>query len=219
MRTGVIGVGLLFLVIGLILWLVANDEPESAVRVAQPFVTGPELQQEDSPTFEDVIEPASATADEQEIAENVGSDESAEIQFDETHPSKGSTSELLVKQESEVASEPLKEAVAADADIELISIERNADGERNYITVDAGGFDELSLTFSDECWVEVSDRRHGSVYYDLNRDGDVLTVFGSLPFEVLLGKATGVEMLYNGGPFDLEPYIGLDKTAKIKISD
>ena len=106
MRTGVIGLGLLFLVIGLILWLVTDDEPESAVRVAEPFVTGPELQQEDSPAFEDVIEPVPATASEQEIAENVGPDESTETQFDETQPSEGSASELQVEQESETASEP-----------------------------------------------------------------------------------------------------------------
>ena len=130
-----------------------------------------------------------------------------------------STSELEVEMESETASVPSEESAPAETDIEPISIERNVDGERSYITVDAGGFDELSLTFSDDCWIEVSDRQHGRVYYDLNRDGDVLTVFGSLPFGVLLGKATGVEMLYNGGPFDLGPYIGPDKTAKIKISD
>ena len=112
-----------------------------------------------------------------------------------------------------------EESVSGETDERAISIERNFDGELNYITVDAGGVAELTMTFTDECWVEVSDGQHGTVYFDLNRKDDVLTVYGTLAFEILLGKATGVEMLYNGAPFDLEPYIGPDETAKISISD
>ena len=56
-------------------------------------------------------------------------------------------------------------------------------------------------------------------HYDLNNEQDILTVFGSSPFEVLLGRASGVQMLYNGVPFDLEPYIGPDKTAKVKLTE
>ena len=99
-----------------------------------------------------------------------------------------------------------------------VSIERYTDGDRNYIVVDAGGSDELILNFSEDCWVEVTDSRYGVIYFDLNTETDVLTLLGTAPLDVLLGKATRVEMFYNGVPFDLGPYIGVDDTAKLEIS-
>jgi cytoskeleton protein RodZ len=102
---------------------------------------------------------------------------------------------------------------------QAISIQRNADGDRNFITVDAGGFEQIDLSFQDECWVEVVDGQQGLIYHDLNTADDILTLYGTAPFKVLLGKATGVEMIYNGRPFDLQPYIGQDKTAKLTVSE
>jgi len=83
--------------------------------------------------------------------------------------------------------------------------------------VDASGFDQLELSFSDECWVEIEDNQFGLIYNDLNQVNDVLTIYGTAPFKVLLGKATGVEMIYNGRPFELEPFISRDRTAKLTV--
>ena len=60
-----------------------------------------------------------------------------------------------------------------------------------------------------------SDNLHGLIYQDLHRNSDTLTVTGTAPFRLLLGKATAVEMIYNGRPFDLEPFTSLDDTAKL----
>ena len=100
-----------------------------------------------------------------------------------------------------------------------VIIERTTDGERTFVSVDAGGFDQLELTFSEECWVEIEDGALGLIYKDLNREQEVLTVYGTPPFELLLGKATAVEMIYNGRPFDLEPFIGQDRTARLTVSE
>ena len=66
------------------------------------------------------------------------------------------------------------ETVKAESQIDnqAIGVERFEEGPFEYITVDAGGLDELLLTFGDECWVEVSDGRHKIVYYeDLHEKG------------------------------------------------
>ena len=91
------------------------------------------------------------------------------------------------------------------------------DGTRRFFTVDASGPDQLELLFSDECWVEIEDNQFGLIYNDLNQSNDVLTIYGTGPFKVLLGKATGVEMIYNGGQVELEPFVGRDRTAKIIV--
>ena len=106
---------------------------------------------------------------------------------------------------------------STDVDVDTVKVERTTDGTRRFITVNAGGPDKLALSFKGECWVEIADNQLGSIYYDLNQANDVLTIYGTVPFKVLLGKATGVEMIYNGGPVELEPFIGPDRAAKLTV--
>jgi cytoskeleton protein RodZ len=91
------------------------------------------------------------------------------------------------------------------------------DGMRRLFTVDASGPDHLELLFSDECWVEIEDSQFGLIYNDLNQANDVLNIYGTGPFKVLLGKATGVEMIYNERQFEIGPFVGRDRTAKIIV--
>ena len=111
----------------------------------------------------------------------------------------------------------LASSAEESTDVDTVKVERTTDGTRRFITVNAGGPDKLALSFKDECWVEIADNQLGSIYYDLNQANDVLTIYGTAPFKVLLGKATGVEMIYNGGPVELEPFIGPDRVAKLTV--
>ena len=111
----------------------------------------------------------------------------------------------------------LASSAEESTDVDTVKVERTTDGTRRFITVNAGGPDKLALSFKDECWVEIADNQRGSIYYDLNQANDVLTIYGTAPFKVLLGKATGVEMIYNGGPVELEPFIGPDRAAKLTV--
>ena len=111
----------------------------------------------------------------------------------------------------------LASSAEESTDVDTVKVERTTDGTRRFITVNAGGPDKLALSFKDECWVEIADNQLGSIYYDLNQANDVLTIYGTAPFKVLLGKATVVEMIYNGGPVELEPFIGPDRAAKLTV--
>ena len=124
-----------------------------------------------------------------------------------------STGELSIGELS--IGEEARQGVVAVPD--SVKFERTTDGTRSFITVDANGFDQLELSFTDECWVEIADNQFGLIYNDLNQVNDVLTIYGTAPFKVLLGKATGVEMIYNGRPFGLEPFISKDRTAKLTV--
>ncbi len=242
MQTGVIALIVFVLVVGGIWYLVTDSEDSSAVTVTQPSVTQPA--QEDSPNTDfgfvlpageaeedasvSVIEAqaeAASSVNEQEGQVDSGNDTRMAESIPETIPE--TTPESVPgADETGAASGPAATAEVADT-VSGISvsasdepaIERTSDGVRNFIKVDAGGFDQLELSFPDECWVEVEDDQIGLVYSDLNRSGDVLTVYGTAPFNVLLGKATGVEMLYNGRPFDLAPFVGQDDTAKVTVNE
>ena len=100
-----------------------------------------------------------------------------------------------------------------------ITIERTRNGNYRYITVDAGGFDQLEVSFTDECWIEVEDGDGQSIYADLNRKDDVLTIYGIPPFEVLLGRASAVALQFNSASVDLARYTSRDQTAKVRLGD
>ena len=147
------------------------------------------------------------------IQEAVAEQSISEPSISEPSISEPSTSEPSTSEQS--SSEQERPSVVAVAD--SVKFERTTDGARSFITVDASGFDQLELSFRDECWVEIADNQFGLIYNDLNQVNDVLTIYGTAPFEVLLGKATGVEMIYNGRPFELEPFISRDRTAKLTV--
>jgi cytoskeleton protein RodZ len=96
-------------------------------------------------------------------------------------------------------------------------LELTTDGKRNVLTLESNGKDRLELSFKDDCWVEISDDQFGLIYTDLNRADDVLVVEGTAPFKVLLGKATGVQMIYNDLPVELDVFVRSDQTAKLSV--
>lgn len=155
---------------------------------------------------EEVADPALVQAPEADVVEEATQDTMT-----------GSEAAESEAEQVEVPAE-LGEA-ATEVDAREISIKRAVQNGQRYIQVNASGPEQVELSFIDECWVEVSDPFNDPVYQDLHRDGDVLTLNASLPVRILLGKATAVQMIYNGRPFDLEPYTSGDDTAKLTISE
>ncbi|MCY4533112.1 MAG: DUF4115 domain-containing protein [Gammaproteobacteria bacterium] len=117
--------------------------------------------------------------------------------------------------EDQELTEELEQEPARD-----VSIERTESGDFNYINVDAGGFDLLEFTFTGECWVEIEDAAGTEeFYFDLQRDGDILTVYGVQPFKILLGHPSSVELKFNQKEVDLMEYEARDGTARINIGE
>ena len=96
-------------------------------------------------------------------------------------------------------------------------ITRNSEGLNNYINVDAGGSDVLNVTFSDDCWLEVEDKNGNSIYGDLGRSGDDLTISGEAPFKILVGKPSVVSVYYEGNLIDLKPFRTPARTARLSL--
>jgi cytoskeleton protein RodZ len=68
------------------------------------------------------------------------------------------------------------------------------------------GDDEITMVFSEDCWVEVKSADGENLYSDLNRTGRTLVLAGRAPFRVLLGYAPGVTLSFNGEPVPLARY-------------
>lgn len=80
----------------------------------------------------------------------------------------------------------------------------------------ATGSHQLQLTFTDECWIRITDGSGKEVASGLRRAGEVLELSGDTPFELHLGNANGVQLRFNGQPVDISSSIR-GNVARIKL--
>jgi len=219
LKTGMAGLVGLLVVVAVVWWVVAGGS-DTPGNDAGPVVTARSQSESASTDVPDtaftVAEEASAESSSGMVEPATAADEGAGTattmdemsRQEETGPAGGAGS-----QEEATAGDAAEQA----ADEKNVEIQRVSDNGINRITVDAGGDDEVRLSFSDECWVEITDGDGATVYGDLNRKGDLLTVNGIAPFEVLLGRATSVKLYFNDKAVDLGPYVTSDKTARVSL--
>ncbi len=71
-----------------------------------------------------------------------------------------------------------------------------------------GVLDEIVFTFSEECWLEVSDSSGDVLVADLQSAGSHLVLQGRAPFDVKLGNAPATQIELNNERITLVPAIG-----------
>ena len=98
----------------------------------------------------------------------------------------------------------LKRPVAAEGAWAAIS-NRNSPPARMPDT--AVGPLTLEILTSADSWVEITDGSGATIEMDLLRAGSRRNYNGSEPFQLLLGRASSVEVFHNGEKVDLAPYI------------
>ena len=62
---------------------------------------------------------------------------------------------------------------------------------------------EVELTFTEDCWAEVTDARGVRLVYDLGRAGEQRRFVGAAPVAFLLGNARGARLSIDGGPHEI----------------
>jgi len=65
--------------------------------------------------------------------------------------------------------------------------------------------DQLTLSFTSECWVEVADARGDVLFTDIKQAGESLSLEGKAPFNVMLGDVRSVSIVLNGEPVIIRP--------------
>lgn len=237
-QTGVIGlVGII--IVGAVVWWIATDD------VAEPSVTSvsepvPQAVEESTLPAE-VVEPSpradgageqvpGANAPREDDgdetmapnADNVVEDTATDDRGEDPDPMMPLATAETEQQSAAPTPDPDPESLAAEdavvSEAVDVQIERITEDGVNYVTVYAGGDAKMGFEFSDECWVEITDGNGNQVYGDLNRAGDVMTVFGQAPFDVLLGRAPAVEMTVDGEPVDINRFMTRDNTARVRTA-
>ncbi len=80
----------------------------------------------------------------------------------------------------------------------------------------ADGIRGLHFLFSKESWVEVQDRLGNILISKVNLQGTEHRVQGEPPFKVVVGRAHGVQLAYNGKPVDLAAHATED-VARLRL--
>ncbi len=102
--------------------------------------------------------------------------------------------------DEEMVAEP--EAVEAPADEPAI-----ADGQLR-----------LLLTYTGDCWTEITDASGRRLFFDLGKDGRSVELSGAEPFNVLFGNPGNVRVRVNGEDFSLPPSIRPGRPLRLSIS-
>lgn len=75
----------------------------------------------------------------------------------------------------------------------------------------------LSLSFSGECWTEVSDATGRRLFFDMGRSGQSFQLAGVAPFSVLFGNIDNVQLQVNGNDFPVTSTSPGSRTARLTI--
>jgi cytoskeleton protein RodZ len=68
----------------------------------------------------------------------------------------------------------------------------------------------LALQFERDSWVEIKQSNGRILMSQLNRGGTEQMVEGVPPFEIIIGNAPNVRLIYNNAPVDLRPHLKVD---------
>ena len=76
----------------------------------------------------------------------------------------------------------------------------------------------IVIRVREDCWLMIRDGEDRFVYRDLAAAGATLELSGVPPIRVVAGYARGIDVEYNGEPFDLSPYIERETgTARFRL--
>lgn len=76
----------------------------------------------------------------------------------------------------------------------------------------------ILLTYSGDCWTEVTDAGGRRLFFDLGKDGRTVELSGEAPFNALFGNADNVRILVNGTERAITSAERRGRTAKLSIA-
>lgn len=80
------------------------------------------------------------------------------------------------------------------------------------------GNGRLEMTFSDECWVQVTDSAGNRLVGSLQRDGDRIDVSGRVPIQVVVGAVDAIEQIrFDGEPVDMSGFRVVNNRAEFTL--
>ena len=76
----------------------------------------------------------------------------------------------------------------------------------------------LSVTYSGDCWTEITDADGRRLFFDLGKAGRTVNLSGEAPFNALFGNAANVSLAVNGESFEIPAANRRGRTARLTIT-
>lgn len=120
----------------------------------------------------------------------------------------GSLAAPLVAEGESLADSDFAPAQAPEVEPATIPAQPASAAAEPTLPADETSLDQLEMSFSGDCWVEVSDATGKALIARLATSGDNLQLFGRAPFQVVLGNAPVATVALNGQAVDAAPAQG-----------
>lgn len=153
-------------------------------------------------------QPESSSTDNQLSAESSGQVNTAQGSDSPVQPP--STQYPPQNSNSETVAPTLEEAVAAQV--------AEAESAQGQLAPPPADNNDIYMTFTADCWVEVIDSRGKNLYSGLQRKGGKLSLTGQAPYRVKLGAPAGAEIVYKGKQVDMSQYKNSNRTARLTLA-
>lgn len=129
-----------------------------------------------------------------------------------TTPGNTSSQPDAVVSQSQTSTENLQASVSNEAAPVTLPVD-NAN-----VSTPATAADALNMTFSSDCWLEVSDSAGKKLFSGLKRKGETLDLAGHSSYQLKIGAPTAVQIQFQGKPVDLSRFIRTNQVARLTVS-
>lgn len=138
---------------------------------------------------------------------------------------------------SDASDEPVQQAAAATAEIllepePLVTAEELPPTETMLVSSTAADFESeplvedvsllpqvhVELSFSGDCWTEVSDASGRRLFYDLGTAGRVVALAGDEPLQIVLGNSENVSINVEGRDYPISDYVRRGSLTRLTIN-
>jgi len=138
----------------------------------------------------------------------------------ETPPARPVTGEIAPLPQETDSDAPVQDEIEITDEAE--TIEPEVDPEPEPISPPIATEDplamRLSITFSGDCWTEITDASGRRLFFDLGKSGRTVDLTGEAPFNVLFGDAANVSLVVNGSTFNIPAGNRRGRTARLTIT-
>jgi len=168
------------------------------------------------PETEEESDRLSAPVDEASIVED--NSELAELPEDpQVNEQVSGSPAPTVEDDSAPAAQPAVDEID-ESQVPVVTSEPEPAFQESAQPTAAVGSARLEMTFSDECWVQVTDSAGNRLVGSLQRDGDRINVSGRLPIDVVVGAVDAIESIrFDGQPIDLSGYRVVNNRAEFSL--
>ncbi|MCS3431981.1 cytoskeleton protein RodZ [Klebsiella sp. BIGb0407] len=142
----------------------------------------------------------------------------------ETAPSAGESVPLNTAPEN-TPSQP--DAVVSQSQTSIDNLQTSAPGtaapatlptENANVSAQTAAADALNMTFSNDCWLEVSDAAGKKLFSGLKRKGETLDLAGHSSYTLKIGAPAAVQIQFQGKPVDMSRFIRTNQVARFTVS-